>query len=91
MAIELTEQQSSILNQLASQSVEFVDPQTNRIYVLIARETCEPGNPKTSDQAQFPSFEIPEGIRRSQEAMRRELPGLLKQKASRPVGRVSRR
>jgi hypothetical protein len=80
MAIELTDQQRSLLNQGNGQPVEFLDSQTNQIYVLIAREKYDQGKTKKDGQVEPPLPEVAEGIRRSQEALRRDLPALLENK-----------
>lgn len=83
MPIELTEQQSQLLRQRGGQPLELVDPQTQQAYVLIAREQYEQGQHGQKSQPQQPRtamVEIPEGIRRSREALHRNLPELLNQK-----------
>lgn len=80
MHIELTEQERLLAQQ--GQPVEVIDPATNAAYVLIARERFEQLRPLLTAQCEAPSLEsrIREGIRISQEAYRRDLPDLLKQK-----------
>jgi hypothetical protein len=78
MPIELTEEQQKLLREREAGAMEVVDPQTGRAFVLLAREqyervrgVLEPvAGPETGPV-------VPEGIRRSQQAMRRDLPGLL--------------
>jgi hypothetical protein len=82
MPIELTEQQRSFMEQHPGEPVEFVDPQTNRIYVLVARQDCAPAvreEDSMSDE-EWLDAHVPPGIRRSQKAFRRDLPELLKNK-----------
>jgi hypothetical protein len=81
MHIQLTEQERLLAQQ--GQPVDVVDPQTNEAYVLIARQHFEPVRsqlPPQATPADLPEQEIPEGIRLSKEAYRRDLPELLKQK-----------
>lgn len=80
MHIELTERERLLAQQ--GQPVEVIDPATNAAYVLIARERFEQVLPLLLRQAApaAPESRIPEGIRISQEAFRRDLPDLLKQK-----------
>ena len=80
MTVELTGQQRKLVDQCSGQPIELVDPQTHQIYVLIAREQFEQMKPLHKETPPPPTFEIPEGIRRSQTAMRRELPKLLENK-----------
>src|SRR5882762_3376720 len=76
MNIELTEQQRRLAQE--GQPIDLIDPQTNEAYVLIARQRFEKFRPLLTPQAPLPA--IPEGIRLSQEALRRDLPQLLQQK-----------
>ncbi len=76
MHIELTEQQRQLARE--GQPIDVVDPQTNEAYVLIARQRFEQLRP--SPPPEEPAQGIPEGIRLSQEALRRDLPQLLAQK-----------
>ena len=78
MPVELTDEQRRVVGEREGSPVEMVDPHTQRSYVLIAREQydrirsfVETPAAKETDPA------IPEGIRRSQEAVRRALPELL--------------
>jgi hypothetical protein len=80
MHIELTEQERLLAQQ--GQPVDVIDPMTNEAYVLLARQHFEPVRaqlPPPIAGAALPEQEIPEGIRLSQEAYRRDLPELLKQ------------
>lgn len=81
MHIELTEQERRLAQQ--GQPVDVIDPATNEAYVLLARQCFEQVRAQLSPPtapAELPEQEIPEGIRMSQEAYRRDLPELLKQK-----------
>jgi hypothetical protein len=81
MHIELTEQER--LQAQKGQPVDVIDPQTNEAYILIARQRFEQVRSKLTPltaTTEPPEQVIPEGIRVSQEAYRRDLPELLKQK-----------
>ena len=78
MQIEFTEEDR--LRAQRGQPVDVVDPQTNEAYVLIARQHFHEARVTPSPAIEEPELQIPEGIRISQEAYRRELPELLKQK-----------
>lgn len=86
MMLELTAEQRRVVEGQGGRPVEVVDPATRRAYVLIPREEFERVRPLLDDAPpaanppEAPSFEIPPGIRRSQEAFWRELPELLKQR-----------
>ncbi len=86
MILELTEQQRAMVKGQGGRPVEIVDPDTQRTYMLVALEEFERVRPLLSEPAPGVasgsqlSFEIPPGIRRSQEAFWRELPGLLKER-----------
>ncbi len=71
--IELTEQQSRALGSHPNGPIEVVDPITRRHYVLLAAEEYQPAHALVEGEP----IVIPSGIRRSQEAFRRDLPGLL--------------
>src|SRR5271166_1769754 len=75
MNIELTEQQRQLARE--GQPIDVVDSQTNEAYVLMARQRFEQLHPPPP---QDPIPPIPEGIRLSQEAFRRDLPQLLTRK-----------
>jgi hypothetical protein len=77
MNIELTEQQRRLAQE--GQPIDLVDPQTNEAYVLIAKARFDRVRRHLPSE-EVPLPEIPEGIRLSQEAFRRDLPELLKQK-----------
>ncbi len=89
MHIELSDEERRLAQQ--GQPLDAIDPQTNEAYVLIAKPRFEEvrshlgpvvaalaGN--GTGQAEAPELDIPEGVRLSKEAYRRELPELLKQK-----------
>jgi hypothetical protein len=85
MTIELTEEQQRVVQEQAGKPVEVLDPVTQRTYVLVESEQYErvrsllrPLPTLTIPEAPLP--EIPPGIRKSQEALRRDLPGLLAQR-----------
>lgn len=79
MHIELTEQERRLAQQ--GQPVDVIDPATNEAYVLLARQCFEQVRAQVSPApADLPEQEVPEGIRLSKEAYRRDLPELLKQK-----------
>ncbi len=81
MHIELTEQERLLAQQ--GQPLDVVDSRTNEAYVLLARQCFEHVRtqlPPPAEAAEPPEQVIPEGIRLSQEAFRRDLPELLKQK-----------
>jgi hypothetical protein len=79
MHIELTDQERFLAKQ--GQPVDVVDPTTNEAYVLLARRCFDQVRAQLSPApAELPEQEVPEGIRLSKEAYRRELPDLLKQK-----------
>jgi hypothetical protein len=73
--IELTPEQRRVLTEPGPPRV--VDPETKQTYVLIREELYEQLRPTLDEQPAAPVPEIPPGIRRSQEALRRDLPKLL--------------
>jgi hypothetical protein len=81
MRLELTEQQRQAINaqrQQGAEAVEFGDPASNDVYVLIPRtqyEQLRSLRPSTPAE-----LVIAPGILRSQQAFRRDLPELLAQK-----------
>jgi hypothetical protein len=80
MPMHLTEEQARTLRQ-SSAPVEVIDPETQRAYILLAREQYECIRHLLSTEGSAPaavSPAIPSGIRRSQEAYWRELPQLLR-------------
>jgi hypothetical protein len=86
MRIELTDEERRLAQQ--GQPLDAIDPRTNEAYVLIAKPRFEPVRPHlgpvastpADDGGSPPELEIPEGVRLSKEAYRRDLPGLLEQK-----------
>jgi hypothetical protein len=81
MQIELTEFER--LQAQQGQPVDVIDARTNEPYILLTRQRFEQVRPMLTPPAppvEPPEQEIPEGIRISQEAYRRDLPELLKQK-----------
>jgi hypothetical protein len=86
MTIELTEQQRRMVDGHAGRPVEVVDPDSQRSYVLIAREQFEKVRPLLDDQMQpLPpivqsSITVSPIMLQSQQAFWRDLPDLLKQK-----------
>jgi hypothetical protein len=85
MPIELTEQQRRVVQEQAGRPVEVIDPSTQSAYVLIARDQYERVRPLLQAEPApaappGPPADIPPGIRRSQEALRRALPELLRHK-----------
>jgi hypothetical protein len=75
MHIELTDDERRQIKQ--GHPLEVIDSRTNDAYVLIARANFVP---TPAVEPALEEFEIPEGIRISQEAYRRDLPALLQQK-----------
>lgn len=79
MKIELTEEQEQAVKQ--GRPVEVVDPASDRAFVVVARELFERvrsalgGEPPAPPPAVAPA--LSPGMRRSQEALRRDLPQLL--------------
>jgi hypothetical protein len=86
MSLELTEQQRQALADRPHGPVTMIDPVTQREYVLIAadqfRRVADFLAPEL-DAARDSPPEIPVGIRKSQEALRRALPSLLADKKRR--------
>jgi hypothetical protein len=89
MHIELTDEERRRAQQ--GLPLDAVDPQTNEAYVLIAKPRFEEVRSHLGPvsvlpakngkaQADAPELEIPEGVRLSREAYRRDLPELLEQK-----------
>jgi hypothetical protein len=76
--IELSPEQRHIL--AGPGPARVLDPESNQVYVLIRADQYERLRPLLEDQPATPVPEIPPGIRRSQEALRRDLPELLKNK-----------
>jgi hypothetical protein len=73
--IELSPEQRHIL--AGPGPARILDPETNQTYVLIRANLYERLRPVLEEQPAAPLAEVPAGIRRSQEALRRDLPRLL--------------
>jgi hypothetical protein len=76
--IELTPEQRHVLTEPGTP--RFVDPETNQTYVLIPLDLYERLRPVSEDGLGAPVPEVPAGIRRSREALRRDLPQLLEKR-----------
>ena len=95
MTLELTEKQrQAIDDRQGLQPVELVDPASNRVFVLLAREQYErvrsllEGTPEPSPlKAEWVRGVTPEMLR-SQEAFWRDLPQLLSQRKCAASGYV---
>lgn len=82
MTVDLSEQQRRALREQPDGPLEVVDRDTNRSYVLVAREEYErtrtsAAEDTPADRREEMTAQIPPGIRRSQEAYWRDLPSLL--------------
>ena len=73
--IELSPEQRQVL--AGPGPARVLDPETNQMYVLIRVDLYERLRPVLEEQSPAPVAEVPAGIRRSQEALRRDLPLLL--------------
>jgi hypothetical protein len=73
--IELTPEQRRALTEPGPPRVR--DPETKQTYVLVREELYERFRPELVDRPAPPVPEVPPGIRRSREALRRDLPQLL--------------
>jgi hypothetical protein len=86
MMVELTEQQRQAVEEQAGGPVEMIDPDTQRAYVLLARERYEQmcSLAGAESESSHPVAEVapgtPAGILRSQQAFWRDLPHLLSQR-----------
>ncbi len=86
MMVELTEQQRQAVQEQAGGPVEVIDPDTQRAYVLLAREQYQrmcslvESEPEPSHRVAEVATDIPPGILRSQQAFWRDLPHLLSQR-----------
>ena len=85
MMVELTEEQRQAVQEQAGGPVEVIDPDTQRAYVLLAREQYEQMRSLVESERE-PTHRvaedapgIPPGILRSQQAFWRDLPHLLSQ------------
>lgn len=80
--ITLTPEQLRIVEQAGDQPVRVENPRNRRTYLLV--EEAAQDSESTPDEAGPSSdFDIPEGIRRSQDAFFRDLPELLKDESLR--------
>src|SRR6266508_5903687 len=82
MSIELTEEQQRVVEQAGETPPRVVNPRTRETYVLVRADVYErlwPA-PQVGPGGGGAEVEIPPGIRRSQEALRRDLPKLLADK-----------
>jgi len=79
MAIELTLEQHQALGHDQTRPIEVIDPVSGIPYVLVAREQFDKLHYSPENNTELKSWCIPEGIRRSQEALRKALPALLSQ------------
>lgn len=81
MTPQLTDEMRRALDEQEGKPLHVVDPVTNAPYVLIRAELYDRVRPLVEQvQGSLPEkgqFEIPPGIRRSQEALRRDLPKFL--------------
>ena len=73
--IELSPEQRQVL--VGPGPARILDPETKQTYVLIPADLYERLRPVLEDRSASPVGEVPAGIRRSQEALRRDLPQLL--------------
>jgi hypothetical protein len=86
MSIELTEQQRKVVQEQTGELVEVIDPDTQRAYVLLAREqyrrmcSLVENEPEASHGVAEVAPGIPSGILRSQHAFGRDLPRMLSQR-----------
>lgn len=81
----LTPEQRRAVEQAGESPVRFEDPETHAAYVLLKAELYERFKPFVESKAEVDpqpriDEEIPEGIRRSQDAFFRDLPELLKER-----------
>ncbi len=83
MTLELTEQQSQLVESHGSDPIEVIDPDTKRAYVMIAREQFDKIRPilyqsnRAKTVTEVDANEISPQMLRSQQAFWRELPELL--------------
>jgi hypothetical protein len=74
--VSLTPEQRQAVELAGTEPVRFEDPETHDAYYLLKAEVFERVRDVIQPKSDAAS-EIPEGIRRSQEAFFRDLPGLL--------------
>jgi hypothetical protein len=86
-SIELTDAQRQALQRDQGEPVDLVDPATQQRYVLLAREQYERMRSLLEKGATLQRTAVASGVHpgilRSQQAFRRDLPGLLKDKRNR--------
>src|SRR5579871_950206 len=76
--IELTEEQRRLMKEHPGEPIKLLDPVTGRSYLLTPADAPHTaGGPRTGVPAEQAAAAIPLGIRRAQEAFRRDLPRLL--------------
>jgi hypothetical protein len=86
MTLELTKPQRQAVQEQVGPPVEVIDPDTQRAYVLLAREQYERiccvlgGKRQSADRSAEVATGVPPGILRSQEAFWRDLRQLLSQR-----------
>jgi hypothetical protein len=80
--LTITHEQRQAVEQAGDQPVRLEDPENHRAYVLLGEDTYRRLRPPLQGR-QAPLPEIPEGIRRSQDAFFRDLPELLKDESLR--------
>jgi hypothetical protein len=73
--ITLTPEQGQTIEQANGQPVRVEDPRNHCTYVLVQEDAFE--RLAMGETRLAPCFDIPEDVRRSQEAFLRDLPGLL--------------
>jgi hypothetical protein len=72
--VELTPEQQRAVDAANGNPPQFVDRRTQEVYVLVRVAVFDQ---LTRGSAPAPVWEVPEGIRRSKAALRRDLPALL--------------
>jgi hypothetical protein len=75
--IGLTPEQWRLIERAGDQPVLIEDPETHQAYVLVRADIYDRVRDRLAPRP-APDLEVPEGIRRSQEAFFRDLPELLK-------------
>lgn len=80
MIIQLPPQYQQALDSAPGETLQFVDPRTNRAYVLVPRESLVCLDRSGEGESDAGSPEMPEAFRRSRLAFLRDLPQLLEKK-----------
>jgi hypothetical protein len=80
MIIQLPPQYQEALDSSPGEPLQFVDPRTNRAYVLVPRESLALLGRSGEGECDGGSPETPEAFRRSRSAFLRDLPQLLEKK-----------